>query len=521
VTSGPDSIGHGATETRDSVAPALRLTGITKRFGDLVANDRVDFDVRWGEVHALLGENGAGKTTLMRMVAGLYEPDRGQIEIAGEPRRIRRPEQALEAGIGMVHQHFTLVPTLTAAENVALRPARFPTRGDLGAVAERITELAAPLGFAIDAHKLVSDATISERQRIEIVKLMYRGAEIFIFDEPSAALTPDEWVELGRLMRRLAGDGKAVVLISHKLDEVYAVADRFTVLRDGAVAGGGRIADISRAELVRMMVGREVKLRPDRPVLSAGAPVLEVRGLTVAPAERGSGRPPLHDVSFEVRANEIVGLAGIAGNGQAELVEALMGLRPAAGEVRLSGEDYAGRTPALFAQRGGALIPEDRHHVAIADEMPIWENVLMRAMTAEPFAHRGILRRSTARSRARELMSEYDVRATSENARIAQLSGGNQQKVVIARELSREPQFVVAQQPTRGLDVRASAFVYDRLNACKSAGAGVLLISMDLDEVLALSDRVLVIAGGRITGELAAGEATQEAVGALMTGAAA
>jgi simple sugar transport system ATP-binding protein len=497
----------------------LRLVGVTKRFGDVLANDRVDLDVRWGEVHALLGENGAGKTTLMRMVAGLYEPDAGHLEIAGERRRIRRPEQALEAGIGMVHQHFTLVPTLTAAENIALGPARIPRRSDRGAVACRAAELAASVGFAIDPERLVSEVTISERQRIEIVKLMYRGAEILIFDEPSAALTPAEWNELGELMRRLAGDGKAVVLISHKLDEVFKVADRFTVLRDGAVSGGGSIADVDRAGLVRMMVGREVKLRPDRLVVERGAKQLSLRDVTAPSDDRGDDVPALAGVTFAVHAGEIVGLAGVAGNGQGELVELLLGLRPAtSGSIELAGAPYDDRSPRAFAQRGGGLIPEDRHGVAIADGMPIWENLLMRSLTAAPFARRGALRRGAARERARELIAEYDVRAPSEMAPIGQLSGGNQQKVVVARELSAAPRLVIAQQPTRGLDVRASEFVYDRLNACKSGGAGVLLISMDLDELLALADRVLVIAGGRLRGEVAGDAASAEAVGALMTG---
>jgi simple sugar transport system ATP-binding protein len=320
-------------------------------------------------------------------------------------------------------------------------------------------------------------------------------------------------------MRRLADDGKAVVLISHKLDEVFKVADRFTVLRDGAVSGRGSIADVDRAGLVRMMVGREVRLRPDRVVVERGAARLSLRDVTAPSDDRGEDVPALAGVTLDVHAGEIVGLAGVAGNGQGELVEVLLGLRPVtSGSIDLAGAPYEDRSPRAFSERGGGLIAEDRHRVAIADGMPIWENVLMRSLTAAPFARRGVLRRGAARERARALLAEYDVRAPSEVARIGELSGGNQQKVVVARELSGAPRLVIAQQPTRGLDVRASEFVYDRLNACKRDGAGVLLISMDLDELLALSDRVLVITRGRLRGELAGVGASAEAVGALMTG---
>jgi general nucleoside transport system ATP-binding protein len=503
--------------------PALRFDDVSKRFGPVTANAGVSLDVRWGEVHAILGENGAGKSTLMRVAAGLHEPDSGHLEVRGKTVRFRRPEQSLEAGIGMVHQHFVLVPTLTAAENIALRPARFPGRSDLAEVKRSAAEVAESMGLQIDLDRIVSDSTISERQRVEIVKLVHRGADIFIFDEPSAALTAAEWQMLGQLMRRLVAEGKAVVLISHKLDELFDVADRFTVLRDGAVTGSGKISEVTRDELVMMMVGREVKLRPEHPTRERGGSVLSVRGLQVA-ARSGSMKSKLavDRVSFDVHAGEIVGLAGVAGNGQSELVEAIVGVRASSGgEIELGGRPLGGGGPDSFFRHGGALIPEDRHDAAIAAELSIWANLLMRDVGGRPYSKRGILRLAECRRRTRELIEEYGIRAESEDAPLWSLSGGNQQKVVIARELSKAPSLVIAAQPTRGLDVSASETVYERLNACKMNGGGVLLVSMDLDEVLGLSDRVVVLSGGVVEGILDAAEATPERVGALMTGGAA
>lgn len=499
---------------------AIGMRSITKHFGSMTANSKVDFDVKWGEVHALLGENGAGKTTLMRMATGMYQPDGGDIVIDGVVTRLRRPEDALELGIGMVHQHFTLVPTLTAAENIALSPSFWPTRLDMSTLCSEIEKTAAELGFSLDPKKRVSDATISERQRIEIIKLVHRGADILIFDEPSAALTPTEWTDLAHLMRTLAAAGKAIILISHKLDEVFAVADHWTVLRGGAVVGSGGIADTTQNELIELMVGEAVTLRPDRPVIEVGLPVLQIRDLVVPrPASAGSSRPLLDDLSLEVCGAEIVGIAGVAGNGQSELVETLLGLcTPTGGTIMMNGKFIDKATPRGFADNGGALIPEDRHTAAVADELTIWENLLMRDAVAAPLSSHGFIRRRAVKRRATELMREYDVRATGPDARVGQLSGGNQQKVVVAREMSREPSLVVAVQPTRGLDVRASEFVYRKLNECKERGGAVLLISMDLEEVIAMSDRVAVIASGRIQGILDNSEATHESIGALMTG---
>ncbi|MGG7464660.1 ABC transporter ATP-binding protein [Plantibacter sp. YIM 135347] len=501
--------------------PALRLRAVTKRFGGFTANDGVDLDVGWGQIHALLGENGAGKTTLMRIVTGLYQPDEGGIEVAGEPAHFRRPEQALRAGIGMVHQHFTLVSDLTELENVAMRPSAFPWKSDLRRMRRTADQVAESTGLRITPDRLVEDASISERQRIEIVKLLCRGARILIFDEPSAAISPDEWEELAALMKRLAADGHAVVLISHKLTEVFSVADRYTVLRRGAVVDSGDIASVTPEHLVSKMVGGSVDPRPPLEPSNPGDVVLAVAELEVARDGASRNAPPaLSDIGFEVRRGEIVGVAGVAGSGQRELVEAIVGVTiPSKGGVSLSGVEMTPGRPQSFYEAGGALIPEDRHHVAIIGDMALWENITMRMLRAAPLQRHGIIDVEAAKSRARTLMEEFDVRADSETQPIGRLSGGNQQKAVLARELSGGPELLIAVQPVRGLDVRATDFVYRRLIEHRDAGGAVLLISMDLDEVLAMSDRIVVLAHGRIQGELAAAEATRETVGALMTSA--
>jgi simple sugar transport system ATP-binding protein len=498
---------------------ALRLRGVSKRFGAFTANDQVDLAVAWGEIHALLGENGAGKTTLMRVVTGLYEPDGGTLEVDAEPVRFRTPEQAMRAGIGMVHQHFTLVPTLTELENLAMRRARFPRRNDLAQVRRRAVEISRSTGLRISADRLVKDASVGERQRLEIVKLLCRDARILIFDEPSAALSPGEWDDLAALLRRLADDGHAIILISHKLSEVFSVADRYTVLRQGAVAGRGALADVTTDELVTMMVGELTAERPPRTPAAPGPTVLRVRGLDVARDDQhGRGRQVLQGIDLDVRRGEIVGVAGVAGSGQAELVEAILGIRQAtAGSVELAGEPFEMRTPRGYFARGGALIPEDRQHVAIVGEMAVWENLHLRTIRRSPFSRRGLLEPRAARAAARRSMAEFDVRAESEQTPIGRLSGGNQQKAVLAREFADRPALLIAVQPVRGLDVRATDFVYRRLAAHREGGGGILLISVDLDEVLAMSDRIVVLAHGRITGRLAGSDATRSQIGALMT----
>ena len=501
--------------------PALRLSGVTKRFGAFTANDRVDLDINRGEIHALLGENGAGKTTLMRIVTGLYQPDEGEMRLDGETVRFRKPEHALRAGIGMVHQHFTLVPTLTELQNLAMRPARVPWRDATADVRRRSEQIAATTGLRINPDRLVADASVGDRQRLEIVKLLCRGARILIFDEPSAALSPGEWDALAALMRRLAADGHAIVVISHKLSEVFAVAERYTVLRAGAVVGTGLVAEVTSDELVTMMVGGLVTERPARPRVEPGRSVLTIRGLEVGRDPLDPKSPPaLSEVDLEVRAGESLGIAGVAGSGQNELVEAVMGIRRAlSGRIELNGKPFENRTPRRFYQSGGALIAEDRHHVALVSDMALWENVMMRAVRRPPLSRRGIMNTAAARAETRRLMTEFDIRAGTERISIGRLSGGNQQKAVLAREFSDHPVLLIAVQPVRGLDVRATDFVYRRLTEHRARGGAILLISMDLDEIIAMSDRIAVLAHGRIQGLVEAADVTRKGIGALMTSA--
>lgn len=497
---------------------ALSLRGVSKSFGSFTANDRVDLDVAWGEIHALLGENGAGKTTLMRIVTGLYEPDAGSISLDGEPVRFRTPDHALRAGIGMVHQHFTLVPTLTELENLALRPAWMPWH-DGRADARRAAEtVASTTGLRVNYERLVGDASVGEQQRLEIVKLLCRGTRVLIFDEPSAALSPGEWDELAALMRRLAANGNAIVLISHKLSEIFAVADRFTVLRGGRVAGSGAVSDVTPQQLVTMMVGEAPAPTRERVQVKPGSEVLAITKLSVPrPGARPDAAPALGPLDLTVRAGEIVGIAGVAGSGQDELVEAILGVRPAIGDVWIGGETSSRRTPRNYFDRGGALIPENRHRHAIVESMTVWENIQLRALRGRPLLRNGVIDIAAARANSRALMTEFDVRAESESAIMGRLSGGNQQKAVLAREFAGRPALLIAVQPVRGLDVRATEFVYRTLDEHRRAGVGILLISMDLDEVMAMSDRIIVLAHGRSRGELAREDASRAAIGALMT----
>jgi general nucleoside transport system ATP-binding protein len=494
---------------------ALRLVGITKRFPGVVANDRISFDVRRGEILGLLGENGAGKTTLMNIVYGLHRPDEGEIIVRGEPVSMDSPERAVELGIGMVHQHFMLVPDMTVAENVAIGPSRRPGRSRLGEVGERLRELAARFGLAVEPDALIEDLPLGARQGVEILKMLYRGADLLILDEPTAALTPPEWAQLSALLRNLAADGKSVIFITHKLNELFGVAHRCTVLRDGAVVGTVAIDETDKPSLARMMVGREVTLRVERTRTEPGEPVLGVRGLTLVE----DGRKLLDDISFELRAGEVLGVAGVGGNGQNELVETLIGLRSAtAGEIVLDGERLDGLDGRAFARHGGAVIPEDRHREGVALDLSLRDNLLMQEFATRTFSRRGILDVGATRRHAERLVSEFEIRTPGVDVRMGQLSGGNQQKAVVARELSRHPRLVIAAQPTRGLDVGAMEFVYGKLAEVKRAGAAILLLSIELDEVLSLSDRIAVIVGGRFLDILDADEADSETVGMLMAG---
>jgi general nucleoside transport system ATP-binding protein len=498
--------------------PVLELRGITKRFPGIVADDHVDFDLRDGEVHALLGENGAGKSTLMNIVYGLYHADEGEIRVNGEPIRIHSPKDAISRGIGMVHQHFMLIPVMTVAENIVLgnEPTKPGDILDYGAARKRVTDLSRQFGFAIEPDARVENIGVGQQQRVEILKALYRHADILILDEPTAVLTPQEANELFEILRTLTREGLSIIFISHKLNEVLEIADRITVLRRGKKVDTVPRAGATEEGLARMMVGREVLLRVDKPPATPGEPLLEVENLRVFD-ELGLGA--VNGVSFDVRRGEIVGLAGVDGNGQSELIEALSGLRKVeAGTVRLAGRDVTGASAHDVLHRGLGHIPEDRQRRGLVLNFSLAENLALHDYDAEPNARFGWLFPRQLVQRARGILRQFDVRGGGPQTLASALSGGNQQKVVVGREISRDPQVLLAAQPTRGLDVGAIEFVHRRLVEARNGGAAVLLVSLELDEILSLSDRILVIYEGRIAGEYPP-DVSEEELGLAMTGA--
>ncbi len=500
-----------------SDGPILELRSITKRFPGVVANDGIDFDLLPGEVHALLGENGAGKSTLMNIVYGLYRPDAGEILIRGKPVTLGSAREAIMQGIGMVHQHFMLIPVMTVAENIVL--ASEPTHGgvllDYAASVERVRELSERFGLAVDPEARVQNIGVGQEQRVEILKALYRGAEILILDEPTAVLTPQEATELFEIIRGLQAQGKSLIFISHKLKEVVEIADRITVLRRGR-----KVETISRegateTGLARMMVGREVLLRVEKKPAAPGQPLLEVQDLSVLD-DRGLGA--VRGVSFDVRAGEIVGLAGVDGNGQTELIDALAGLRrPSGGEIRVRGQDVTRASARRVLDLGVGHIPEDRQRRGLVLEFSLAENLALHNYDEEPNSRFGWLFPRRLIARARNLLREFDVRGGGPQTRASALSGGNQQKVVIAREVGGDPDVLIAAQPTRGLDVGAIEYVHRRLVEVRDEEKAVLLVSLELDEIRALSDRILVIYEGRIVGEYDP-EVAEEELGIAMTG---
>jgi general nucleoside transport system ATP-binding protein len=497
--------------------PALELKGITKKFGSVVANDRVDFDVVAGEVHALLGENGAGKSTLMSVLYGLYKPDAGEILIDGQPVEIGSPAAAIQAGIGMVHQHFMLVPVMTVAENIVL--GQEPTQAggvlDLKAARARVKELSDRYGLAVDPGATIEDVTVGTQQRVEILKALYRNARILVLDEPTAVLTAQEVKELTGVLSRLKQDGTAIVFISHKLGEVLEVADRITVLRRGKKVDTVPRQGATELSLARLVVGRDVLLRVDKPVAKPEGPLLEVRDLHVRDdreLEKVSG------LSFSVRAGEIVALAGVDGNGQQELVDAIAGMRaPEAGAVMINGEDICGRGVRAATDAGVAHIAEDRQARGLVLPFTLAENLALREYRSPELSGRGWLRLGRMKERAKQLLAEFDVRGGGADAYAAALSGGNQQKVAVAREIASNPKVLIAHQPTRGLDVGAIEFVHRRLIAERDRRRAVLLVSLEYEEVRALADRILVIYEGKIVGEFPP-DASEEELGIAMTG---
>jgi simple sugar transport system ATP-binding protein len=503
-----------------AVQPAVALRGITKRFPGVVANEQVDFEAAEGEVHALLGENGAGKTTLSNILTGLYRPDEGEIRLFGEPVEFHSPRDALDAGIAMVHQHFRLVSPFTVAENVVLGDHRDVGRTFLlrsRAIERRVAELSRRFGLAVDPRARVWQLSVGEQQRVEILKALYQDARILILDEPTAVLTPQEADALFETIRAMAADGRTVIFISHKLHEVKAVADRVTVLRRGRSIATVPAADATRRSLAALMVGREVEFgRRQEDRGSAGDTVLELEGLW---ADGDRGAPAVRGVSLVVRSSEIVAVAGVAGNGQRELAETIAGMRPATqGEIRVRGRRLRTGDPRHAISSRIAYVPEDRLGTGVAPGLSIASNVVLKSYR-EPVVSRGpMLRFARIRELAQRVMQHYDVRASGPHVPAWQLSGGNLQKVVLAREFSGGPAVLVAASPTRGLDVAGIETVHAYLREAALNGLGVLLISEDLDEILALADRIAVMYEGAVVGECEAESATIEELGLLMAG---
>jgi len=495
---------------RADAPPLVVAEHVTKRFPGVVANDDVSLELRAGEIHALIGENGAGKSTLMRVLYGMYPADGGRFLVRGEAAKISSPRDAIALGIGMVHQHFVLVDPFTVTENIILGEEGGELL-DMEAADARVAELARTYGFDVRPNAVVEDLSVGEEQRVEILKALYRGVEILVLDEPTAVLTPGETTELFVNLRNLREAGKSIVFISHKLDEVMEIADRITVLRRGKVVGETTPAQTSKAELAEMMVGRPVLFRLDKPHAEVGEPVLRVEGL------EAEGK--LNGVSFEVRTGEILGFAGVEGNGQRELAEAIIGLRqPTAGRISLEGRDLAGQSVAEIRNAGVAYIPEDRHEQGLVLDMTIWENAALgRHDDASLSTRFGVLLIRKIKALASRLVDLFDVRTRSIDVSAATLSGGNQQKLILARELETDPKLLIASQPTRGLDVGAIEFVWKQILDQKAEGRAVLLISAELDEIYALSDRIVTLYEGRITGEFGP-DAPPERIGAGMLG---
>jgi len=496
---------------------SLEMRGITKHFPGVLASNHIDFDVKSGEVHALLGENGAGKSTLMKILYGMYHPDDGEILLNGKPVTIASPTDAINLGIGMIHQHFMLVQTLTVAENVALGlPSSRGLLTDLDRVSKRIVELADIYGLKIDPEAYIWQLSVGQQQRVEIIKSLYRGAALLILDEPTAVLTPQEVDELFLIMRQMVKDGYALIFISHKLHEVVEISNRVTVLRDGRKIGTRPTSEMTKQDLANWMVGRDIGFALDRGMVERGEIRLELENVSCG-SDRGT--PGLRDVSLAVHSGEILGIAGVSGNGQRELAEVITGLRKnTSGRVRLEGVDVTGFQAAELTDRMLSYIPEERMRDGIIKEFTVAENMILREHHKQPYSKYGFLGLQEIARQSKGLISKFQVKTPSEDTPVRNLSGGNIQKVVLARELSRQPRAIVAAQPTRGLDIGATEYVREQLSIQRREGAAILLISEDLDEILALSDRIAVIYEGQIMDILPRDQASPEKLGLLMAG---
>ncbi|HLT66729.1 MAG TPA: ABC transporter ATP-binding protein [Microbacterium sp.] len=494
----------------------LELRGITKRFGALTANDHIDLTIEPGEIHSLLGENGAGKSTLMNVLYGLYQADEGDILLDDVVQNFSGPGDAMAAGIGMVHQHFMLIPVFTVAENVMLghEQTSFGGRLDLAAARQRVREISDRFGFDVDPDAIVEDLPVGVQQRVEIIKALSRDAKVLVFDEPTAVLTPQETDELMATMRQLRDTGTSIVFITHKLREVRAVADRITVVRLGKIVGTAS-PTATNEELASLMVGRAVELTVHKDAPKLGAEALVVDGLTVTDA---TGQVTVDDVSFVVRGGETLAIVGVQGNGQTELTEALVGLQDhVSGSVRLDGNELVGRTVREILDAGVGFVPEDRSVDGLVKEFSIAENLMLDRSHGEPFVARGNVQRRVLDEFAREKISEFDIRTQGPQQAAGRLSGGNQQKVVLARELSRELSLFVAAQPTRGVDVGSIEFIHTRIVATRDSGIPVIVISTELDEATALADRIMVMYRGKVVG-IVPGDTPRETLGLMMAG---
>lgn len=495
----------------------IEMRDITKVFGGFVANDKINLHLRKGEIHALLGENGAGKSTLMNMLAGLLEPTSGEIAVNGQVVNLDSPSKAASLGIGMVHQHFMLVEAFTVAENIILG-SELTKNGvlDIAGASKEIKALSERYGLAVDPSAKVADISVGAQQRVEILKTLYRGADILIFDEPTAVLTPSEIDELMAIMKNLVKEGKSIILITHKLDEIRAVSDRVTVIRRGKSIETVEIAGATNADLAEMMVGRSVSFKTEKQASKPKEVVLSIKDLVV---NENRGVPAVKNLSLDVRAGEIVGIAGIDGNGQSELIQAITGLRKVeSGSIELKGDSIVGLHPRQITELSVGHVPEDRHRDGLILEMMISENIALQTYYEEPHSKNGILNYSNITSYAKKLMEEFDVRAASELVPAAALSGGNQQKAIIAREIDRDPDLLIVSQPTRGLDVGAIEYIHKRLIEERDNGKAVLVVSFELDEILNVSDRIAVIHDGKIQGIVSPETTNKQGLGVLMAG---
>jgi len=501
----------------DTGAPLVEMRGITRRFPGVVANDRIDFDVQAGEVHSLLGENGAGKSTLMRILYGLYRADEGSVWLGGSPVSIGSPADAIRNGIGMIHQHFMLVPTLTEADNVSLglKSSRRPFT-DPGGVSARIRELSGSYGLKVEPEAYVWQLSVGERQRVEIMKALYRNARLLVLDEPTAVLTPQEVDDLFVILRKMVADGRGLVFISHKIREVLALSDRITVLRNGRNAGTVVPADVTRSDLAHMMVGRDVGQIQSQVEASAGEVRLAARDLHV---QGDRGTEAVKGLSLEVRSGEIVGIAGVSGNGQRELSEAIAGLRaPAGGSIQLDGNELAGHGPAEIREAGLGYVPEERMRDGVIGDFTVSDNLMLIDNRSRAFSRWGFLKPGAIERHCQELVDAFSVKTPGLDTPSRNLSGGNTQKLILARELSGEPRVLLVAQPTRGIDVGASEYIHQRLIAQRDRGTAILIISEDLDEVLALTDRILVMYEGQVIGQADPKTVSREQLGLMMAG---